>query len=421
VDDKRKAIDKLMIYSVGKELDFRSLNLSQPRIQYEGGDSIGESKQIKQYIVDESILSNERIGSNIYEIVQQLEQDALIEKQKYIHLNVLDSIFKVEMSKFEIKNKYNIILFDKDTLAIQKIGNLSNNDTGNIFTRLYPIGTKGIYFIQVEAQVRLSYFFKQMLGIICVSAFMIIIVLTCVTYQMRVIKRNDKLYKKREAGVNGTIHDLKSPLNSIITMLTWLKKKTTESMTQNLIENSLSQTRHLVEDIDSLLITAREDRQKIILQKQDIKLVALVEQALKSVSIQYSHKLHTIELASDSKEISIYADPLYLINVLRNLLENSLKYSDEGVKIEISAQCVSNYIAVSVSDNGWGIEKRYIKKIFTHFYQIQHPKMQVNQGYGIGLSFAKYIVENHDGYIDVKSEIGRGSTFTFYIPNKPNN
>lgn len=136
-----------------------------------------------------------------------------------------------------------------------------------------------------------------------------------------------------------------------------------------MVENATAQTRNLVNDIEALLITARRDKQKIILQKTETDLLQLIECARESISIQYVGKPHKITLESDFDEVKLMLDPLYVTNIIRNLLENALKYSNEGVSVIIKVRKEKNKVVLSVEDNGWGIERKYQKKIFTQFFK----------------------------------------------------
>lgn len=283
-------------------------------------------------------------------------------------------------------------------------------------TRLFPIGTKGLQFIQVKADISLSPFLREMLFILMASILLVAIILGCVVYLVILIRKKDNLFKQREASVNGTVHDLKAPLNSVITLMGYLKKKLPDASLQKIVEDAIVQTRNLVNDIEALLITARRDKQKIILQKTETDLLQLIECAQESISIQYVGKPHQITLDSDFDEVRLMLDPLYVTNIIRNLLENALKYSDEGVAVIIKVRKEKHRIVLSVADNGWGVERKYQKKIFTQFFQVPREQVAYQHGYGVGLAYTKYIMEAHGGSISVESEPGKGSTFICKFP-----
>ena len=101
---------------------------------------------------------------------------------------------------------------------------------------------------------------------------------------------------------------------------------------------------------------------------------------------------------------------------MRNLVENALKYADEGVKVGIALTQEADRLSMAVSDNGWGIPARYQKKIFRQFYQVPREADRLQKGYGIGLTQTKYIIEEHGGTIGVQSAESKGSVFTVTLP-----
>lgn len=418
-----QAMERAISTSIGKEIAFRRHDSpykepKHPKIVHKVADDMTqeEKRQLKGDTLDLELLTRKNIGSNLSEIIVQLDQDGFIEKGRYIFLPKLDSIFHRELKREDITASYCILLYNKDTTIMNAIGTLSANKQNMESTRLFPIGTKGLQFIQVKADISLSPFLREMLYILVQSILLVLIVLGCVVYLVILIKKKDKLFKQREASVNGTVHDLKAPLNSVITLMGYLKKKLPDASLQKIVEDTAGHTRNLVNDIEALLITARRDKQKIILQKRETDLLQLIEIAQESISIQYVGKPHKITLDSDFDEVRLMLDPLYVTNIIRNLLENALKYSDEGVSVIIKVKKEKNRVVLSVEDNGWGIERKYQKKIFTQFFQVPREQVAHQHGYGVGLAYTKYIMEAHGGSISVESEPGKGSTLICKFP-----
>lgn len=123
-------------------------------------------------------------------------------------------------------------------------------------------------------------------------------------------------------------------------------------------------------------------------------------------------------MESELNELNLMLDPLYVRNVIRNLVENALKYSDDGVQISIRISKKETQAIFTVKDNGWGIAPKYKKKIFTPFFQVPREQMAHQRGYGIGLAYTKYIIEAHGGNISVESIPGKGSLFICKFPLK---
>ncbi len=418
-----QSIDQAITSSIIKELELRTYspykNPNNPKLIYKHAEEMSseERKRLKGDTINLDMLAKKNISTNIAEAIMQIQQDICINKKQFIQMARLDSIFKKRL--YDIKIKYCILLYDKDTTIIQKAGDILPLDDHKIKeTKLYPLRTRCLQFIQVKAIIPLTSFLTDMFLIIIESILLTIIILGYVIFLVITIHKKDKLFKRREASVNGTIHDLKSPLNSIITLMSFIKKKVPDIHTQQLVENTERQARKLVNEIEALLITARKDRQKVYLQKEETDLVLLVTEVAQEVSMQHSHQPHQIKMESELNELNLMLDPLYVRNVIRNLVENALKYSDDGVQIIIRISKKETQAIFTVKDNGWGIAPKYKKKIFTPFFQVPREQMAHQRGYGIGLAYTKYIIEAHGGNISVESIPGKGSLFICKFPLK---
>lgn len=354
------------------------------------------------------------IGGTAGEIVNQLMQDLLLKSGFPLNLNTLDSLWRASDSI--VRHPHQFFLYDKDTVMISSVGDLESH-TPDYVSQLHPIGTKGLQYLQIKADIPMSHFLRHQLWTLALSACMMLLVLLCLFFQLTAIRRKEALLRKREMTINGTIHDLKSPLNSVITMMGWLKQTAPDKETKEMLETSKAGVRRLISNIEALLMTARMDRHQVVLNKSLIDVPEMAEGVKKELSCLYPGKPHTICIINELPAgLQVMADGMYIENVIRNLMENALKYSDAGVRIEVSLSIVNERLRVSVKDNGWGIAPCHQKKLFTQFYRVPRSEEQQQKGYGIGLAQSQYIINEHGGEIMVKSAEGEGSTFTFIIP-----
>lgn len=354
------------------------------------------------------------IGGTAGEIVDQLMQDLLLKSGFPLNLNTLDSLWRASDSI--VRHPHQFFLYDKNTVMISSVGDLESH-TPDYVSQLHPIGTKGLQYLQIKADIPMSHFLRHQLWTLALSACMMLLVLLCLFFQLTAIRRKEALLRKREMTINGTIHDLKSPLNSVITMMGWLKQTAPDKETKEMLETSKAGVRRLISNIEALLMTARMDRHQVVLNKSLIDVPEMAEGVKKELSCLYPGKPHTICIINELPAgLQVMADGMYIENVIRNLMENALKYSDAGVRIEVSLSIVNERLRVSVKDNGWGIAPCHQKKLFTQFYRVPRSEEQQQKGYGIGLAQSQYIINEHGGEIMVKSAEGEGSTFTFIIP-----
>lgn len=250
------------------------------------------------------------------------------------------------------------------------------------------------------------------------SLLFVLVAAICIGYQLEDIKRKGELLKNRELSVNSIIHDLKAPINSVITLLGVIKLKVDESNILALIQQTSDKAKQLVSDIESILIAASGGNKRIILAPKEINILEVAEHAKSDIDIIYKEKEHQINIDDLTHgNATAKADSMYMLNVMRNLIENAIKYADNGVQVNVTVSREANRnVIVSVSDNGWGIAPKDQKLIFRQFYRVPHENAP--KGHGIGLALVKYVVEAHGGKVTVKSEQGEGSIFTFNIPVK---
>lgn len=369
--------------------------------------------QIESFHLDLDSAKDRMHGAPTGDVLQQIRQDFAIERGLTLQLPLLDSIYSSEINR---SLDYSLVLYDKNKKPID-IAGVQDTLSADFSSELYPIGTHGYQYVQVKSSIPLSSFIKKEAWALFLSVVFMVTACIAILFQFLVIRKKNNLLNKQEESVNGTIHDLKAPLNSAITVMSYLAMTIKDHSVQPIVSLSTQNLKHLVGNIDSLLIIARNNRKKLVLNKSNVDIVGLMKQIKIELDILFQEKPHLITIkSSNNSSIFAFVDPMYIENVLRNLLENAIKYADNGVKVAISAEQDNHFLRISVSDNGWGISQKNLKKIFDPFFQVDQAHNSQKKGYGIGLTQAKYIVEEHGGRIQVQSELKKGSCFIITIP-----
>ena len=348
------------------------------------------------------------------DILLLLNQDIQEAKGNGINLAVLDTIFRNNLKE---DYEYSILLLNKDKKVIRTYGRKDIPSTW-VYSKDYAVSLAHPRFIRIAIHITPSQFIWNSIGTLVLSLLFVLIAAICIGYQLMEIKRKDELLKNRELSVNSIIHDLKAPINSVVMLMGVVKLKVTDPNMLQLLQQVSDKAKQLVTDIENILIAASGGNRKIILDPKEINIAELAETAKSDVDIIYQQKEHQISIDDQTNGKAIAkADRMYMLNVIRNLTENAVKYADEGVKVNISIRKdTNNNLVVSISDNGWGISPKDQKQIFKQFYRVPHKNGP--KGHGIGLALVKYVVEAHGGKITVTSEQGKGSIFTFYVPIK---
>lgn len=358
------------------------------------------------------------VASSMAELFAQTEQDYKLRHNNPPRLPVVDSLMNESFADYDAARC--IYLYNKEGKVVDQFCSAELDTTNCFSTVKKPIGTKGLLYMQLKTSTPKNTFISRMTYLLSTSAAMVVIVIGCLIYQLTVIRRKEELLRKREASINGTVHDLKSPLSGVLTLLKWLTQSERDEQKQKMMQEATLQVQHLATNIDSILISARGERQKIVLHKTEVNLPQLIETVTKNLSIQLAQKPHRFELINQLTVPIIHLDAPYMENVFKNLIENSLKYSDDGVEIEITLTETPKGIEVKVRDNGWGIPEKHQRKLFTQYYQVPRQEARMQKGYGVGLCYAWYIVKAHGSELKVHSRENEGCTFTFVLPRNKN-
>jgi signal transduction histidine kinase len=251
-----------------------------------------------------------------------------------------------------------------------------------------------------------------------ISLLILIIIALSLIVQLIIIRRKQERLSHIEQNITGTIHDLKSPLSGLAMTLGAAQKYVQSDEMRCIFSLNQSNVKHLLRTIDSLLSVARKANGRLVLQRQVITVPQLLESLniiIQDLDNIYQNKPHTIAIQNNLPEgCSFNAEPIYIENIIRNLIDNSLKYSDDNVKVVVYLQEKGDNIIFAVADTGWGIPKKYLKKLFKSYFRL--PQAESTKGYGVGLSYVKYIVGEHGGQLYVESTEGFGSTFYVTLP-----
>ena len=340
-----------------------------------------------------------------------LTKDRLTVKGNPINLAKLSQIFKKNLDE---DFSYTLLILDENKKVIKCYGQTKDIETWQA-SKPIGIGLKPIRFVQAVVDITPSSFIMNSIETLISTILLALIIVFCVGYQMTAIRYKEDLLRNREVSLHGTVHDLKAPLASILLKLGFIKDCIKDADLQEMIASSERQIKNLANTIKTILITSKASESKLVINKEQVDIIELTQQAQEQIDTNYASKPHAIGIHDYREENAlVYADKYLIENVMHNLMENSVKYSDKEANVEVNIKQDEHFTIISVSDHGVGIDKKYQKKIFEQFYRI--PATHHKSGYGIGLAMVKYAVKAHGGTIKVVSELGKGSTFTFTLP-----
>ena len=173
--------------------------------------------------------------------------------------------------------------------------------------------------------------------------------------------------------------------------------------------------------VETILQIASLDKKEIEFRFEDVSLHSLIERAADTIDIQVRQRNGKINLSLEAREPVIRGDSEHLTNLVNNLLDNALKYSPESPDITVETRDSDRGIIMSVSDRGIGMTKSVQTRIFERFYRQTSGNVHDVKGFGLGLNYARAIIDAHRGNVTVSSEPGKGSRFEVFLPFNPEN
>jgi len=264
---------------------------------------------------------------------------------------------------------------------------------------------------------RNKYIFSRM-NFWIISSIILLIVLILLGSSIYYLYRQKFLNEIQKDFVNNFTHEFKTPVSVINLAAEVLTNPATAERPEKLARYAAIvqyQGNYLQEQIERLLRHAYSESNLLHLQKRKLNVHEVIEEAINNLHTLIASKQVNIDRCFKASDPFIKADKGYLLIVITNLIENALKYSVHP-NILISTWSNDADIVLSVKDNGKGIEKKYLNKIFKKFYRVPNGEEVSARGFGLGLAFVKRIVRAHHGKISVKSTPGTGSEFNIHLP-----
>lgn len=344
--------------------------------------------------------------------------DKLVEAYNKDRLNLqrLDSIFKIELLKREISSPYHFAIKN----YIFKNFNEANEPLkGNSF------GTRSCNYGFKEPLKAISAWFpdpnliflKRMKWVLLSSLILICITIFCFTYTAKLIFRQKKLAELKNDFVNNMTHELKTPVATINIAAEAIQDfNLSKASADEYLGIIRYQAGNLTNLIDQILKNVVSEQENIGLNLTKVNTGQLINRVILEYKPQLAAANISVNYKSTDNGVMAMADEPPFKNAVANLLDNAIKYSGPGAVIDINQYVENGNIVIKVSDNGPGIPAQYQEKVFDRFFRVPSGDIHNIKGYGLGLSYAKSIIEKHKGSLTLTGKEGRGTEFTISIP-----
>ncbi|PHR46363.1 MAG: two-component sensor histidine kinase [Fluviicola sp.] len=245
------------------------------------------------------------------------------------------------------------------------------------------------------------------------------LILLFFAFAVSVIIRQKRISEVKTDFINNMTHELKTPISTIGLSSETLLREDFSKDDERLKRYAgiiYKENKRLENQVERVLNIAKLDKNELVLSKEELNIHEIIEEAADSFRFNQLENGGKIELSLDTENDKISADPVHITNVFFNLIDNAVKYSNGIPNIQLTSTSEKKGITITITDKGIGIAKENLKHIFEKFYRVPTGNVHDVKGFGLGLYYVKIIIESHGGTINVRSQVGEGTTFKIWLP-----
>lgn len=383
-------------------------------------NSISEAtKSMREIVKNRYIYQKALLDEVVYRMLYTASDKPLKER---VNFKMLDQDIKTELMNNGIDLAYHFTVSTYDGREVYRCPEYTSDGEEYSYTQALfrndPTNKGGV--VKIHFPDMNTYIFSMVRFMIPSIVFTLVLLVTFI-FTIVVIFRQKRYTEIKNDFINNMTHELKTPISSISLAAQMLKDESvTKSPTMmkhlgGVIFDESKRLRFLVEKV---LQMSMFDRKKAIFKKKELNLNELAENVAHTFTLRVEHTGGHIETEMKAAEPTIYVDEMHFTNVIFNLLDNAVKYRDPERPLELKLKTWNDKekLYLSIQDNGLGIKKENLKKIFEKFYRVHTGNVHDVKGFGLGLAYVKKIVELHKGEIIAESGKGKGTTFIITLP-----
>ncbi|MHB9055367.1 MAG: sensor histidine kinase [Paludibacteraceae bacterium] len=403
-------------------------NSTTPSIRLSTGHGKATIEETSKYLREKFQLNFSRsktiLDQAVFRWLHDSENSDIGERVDFVELDeILDTYFK--SNGIELPFYYSVI--DKKNKVIyqsNKTINVKGEPNTDIYIqKLFPREeTQHEAFIQVVFPTKKD-FILESLNLLLPTLGVVLLTLVIFIITIIIIFRQKQLNTMKNDFVNNMTHEFKTPISTISLasqMLQDTEVGKNPVMLKHVSNVIKDETKRLSLQVEKVLQMSMFENEKATLKLTEIHINNLIKDIISSFSLKVTSKGGEINTNLKAHNDLLLIDEVHFTNVIFNLMDNALKYSDKSPILTIETWNEKDNLCISVEDNGIGIKKENLKRIFEKFYRVSTGNLHNVKGFGLGLAYVKKIVNDHHGVIKVESELGLGTKFTIIIPTLKN-
>jgi two-component system phosphate regulon sensor histidine kinase PhoR len=383
-------------------------------------------KDVAEQLTPNSNLIHDSIYKNC--INSHDDSSFCIKHFKQIHrldVNKLDSLMYDIFCQMRVNEDYVYGIIDKkNNRLISCSNNFYETELLNTY-HTYPIPCYKSFkngeakYLGVYFPYQNKYILNRMMLLLIMSSLFVIIVIVSFITSIKILLRQKRISEMKTDFVNNMTHEFKTPIATISLASEMLTNPSVQDSRQKIAKYAniiYDENNRLKSQVEQVLQISVLDKRDFKLMKKEFNIHEIIENAVENYQLVVEQRNGKMILDLKAEPSHIFADPVHFYNIISNLIDNAIKYSEKAPIIKISTSSLSNGVSISIEDNGIGISPENIKLVFKKLYRIPTGNLHDAKGFGLGLYYVKTMVEAHGGKIKLRSELKKGSTFELFFP-----
>ena len=406
--------------SDGKTSSFEMRTIVIPQVPTKQEKNIPEASRSLQGIIRNRYVHQRALMDEvIYKMLYTASKQPL---EQRIDFQALDRDIQAELLHNGIDLPYHFTISTSSGREVYRSDDYKADGAEHSYSQILfgndPPNKTGI--LKIHFPTMNSYIYSSVRFMIPALFFTIVLCIAFI-YTIYVILRQKKVTELKNDFINNMTHEFKTPISTISLasqMLTDSSVTKSPQMLQHITGIISDETKRLRFQVEKVLQISLFDGQKATMKTSEIDLNDLLAGVVNIFALKVEKNGGTITTLLEADDATIFADEMHITNVIFNLMDNAIKYKrdDEPLRLTIHTWNENGKCCLSVQDNGIGIKKENLKRVFDRFYRVHTGNRHDVKGFGLGLAYVKKVIQDHNGSIRAESELGVGTKFIIVLP-----
>lgn len=367
----------------------------------------------------DNFLHQKELIEEMLSILYEPSDKSLSQRLNY---KLLDGTLKQELARNGINIAYHFRVTTSDGREVYRCEDYDPVGEGNAYRQeLFPNDSRaqmGVLYVHFPDMQK--YIFAGVKFMIPAIIFTIVVFVMFV-FTIFTIFRQKRLSEMKNDFINNMTHEFKTPISSIslaAQMLGDNSLKKSDAMYKHLSTVIIDETKRLRFQVEKVLQMSMFEKKAETFKPREVNANELIDDIVNTFRLKVESTGGTIQASLEADNSEVFVDEMHFKNVIFNLMDNAVKYKRENVDLhlDVTTETRDDKLVITIADNGIGIKKEDLKKIFVKFYRVHTGNRHDIKGFGLGLAYVKSVIDNLDGTIHAESEYGKGTKFIITLP-----